>query len=462
MTKRAGPLPQNSSIGPRHIIPSTTSMLSKSLGAALLMTALLLTACAGTHHTANIEQDVAPVTAAREIQDDQLLDVAIKVFDPGTLPEDADERMGLSEEIRMAEAEYIPVHLKNTLQRSGFWGAVWVVPDDTTDADLMINGTIKWSDGEKLVVHIQAVDSRNVTWLDKTYSETCLPREHKDVEPGERDAFQDLYNAVSNDLAAFRNRLPPGEIARIRTMTALRYAASVSPEPFSCYISKDDRNEFTITRLPARDDPMMKRIRAIRARDQVLMDTLTGLYDNYYLQLWEPYQNWRKFRAEELMTMHQIEHDALTRQVLGFAAILGAIALGAISDQDVQRTIDPIRGIMAAGGTAAVYSGIQMRKETKMNKEVIEELGESFASESKPLVLEVNGETVRLTGTAKEQFARWQKMLRKIYQSETGLDQDLPVIIGVEETAQTTSTPDGPSRQEPSSSSQEEKTPGNE
>ncbi len=397
---------------------------------------LFLSGCAGLHqNTANIEKDVHPATAAQELPDQQLLDVAIKVFDPGTLPEDQEERSGLSEEIRMAEADFIPVHLKYTLQRSGFWGAVWVVPDDTEDADLMIRGSIRWSDGEKLVIHVRAVDSRNVTWLDRTYSETCLPHEQKDVEPGKKDAFQDLYNAILNDLVAFRNGLRPEEIAAIRTMTLLRYASSISPEPFNRYIMKDGDGRFAITRLPARNDPMMQRVNAIRARDELLMDTLTGLYDNYYLQLWEPYQNWRRFRAEELRTMHQIEHDAFVRQAMGFAAILGAVALGAISDQDVQRTIDPIRGIMAAGGTAAIYSGMQMRKETKMNKEVIEELGESFASESKPLVLEVNGETVRLTGTAKEQFARWRQMLRQIYRSETGLDQGLPVIIGLEEPA---------------------------
>lgn len=371
--------------------------------------------------------------ATRELPDKELLNVAIKVFEPGTLPEDEDDRKGLSKEIRLTEASFIPVHLKYSLQRSGLWGSMWVLPDDTENADLMINGKIDYSDGERLVLTVRAVDSRNVVWLNKTYSETCTPDERRDVEPEKKDAFQDLYNAVSNDLAAYRNQLSPDEITTIRRITQLRYAASISPDPFIRYLKKDEDRHFTITALPARNDTTVVRVRAVESRDEMLMDTLTGLYDNYYFQLWEPYQNWRKFRANELRTMRRIQHEAFVRQALGFAAILGAVALGAISDQDAARTIDPIRGILATGGTAAVYSGYQKRKEARMNREVIEELGESFTSESKPILVEVNGETTRLTGTAKEQYDRWRQLLKKIYLSETGLDKGLPVILGLEQ-----------------------------
>jgi hypothetical protein len=128
--------------------------------------------------------------------------------------------------------------------------------------------------------------------------------------------------------------------------------------------------------------------------------------------------------------MRKIKDEAFTRQVMGFAAIAGSIALGAIGGYEAARILAPVRGIMAAGGAAAVYSGYQKRQEAAMNMEVIKELGESFASDARPLVVEVNGETVRLTGTAKEQYAEWRSLLKKIYREETGFDQDLPVIVG--------------------------------
>ncbi len=393
---------------------------------------LFLLGCA-SHNRVSLKGDISPIMATRELPEQELLNVGIQVFDPGTLPEDKDERQGLSQDIRQAEARFIPVHLKYTLQHTGFWGSVWVIPDESRDVDLAITGRIDWSDGEKLTVTVRAVDSRNVLWLDKTYSETCTPDEQKDTEPEKKDAFQDLYNAISNDLVGFRNHLSRAEITQIRQVTMLRYGAEVSPEPFKDYFIRDEKDHFIITHLPAQNDPMIRRIKAVRSRDQMLLDTFTGMYDNYYLQLWEAYHNWRRFRADELRTMHGIEHEAFTRQALGIAAIVTAVALGAISDQDVQRSIDPVRGVLAAGGTAAIYSGYQMRKETKMNKEVIEELGESFASESRPLVVKVQGETVRLSGTAKEQYVKWQELLRKIYLSETGLDHGLPVIMGIEQ-----------------------------
>jgi hypothetical protein len=56
-----------------------------------------------------------------------------------------------------------------------------------------------------------------------------------------------------------------------------------------------------------------------------------------------------------------------------------------------------------------------------MNREAIEELGSSFASEARPLVVEVEGQTHELTGSAEAQFAKWRVLLRRIYAAETGL-----------------------------------------
>ncbi len=38
--------------------------------------------------------------------------------------------------------------------------------------------------------------------------------------------------------------------------------------------------------------------------------------------------------------------------------------------------------------------------------------------------MEVVGETVRLTGSAEEQYQKWREMLRDIYAAETGLPPD--------------------------------------
>ena len=71
-----------------------------------------------------------------------------------------------------------------------------------------------------------------------------------------------------------------------------------------------------------------------------------------------------------------------------------------------------------------------------MNRAVIEELGTSFSSEAQPLVIEVEGETLRLTGSAEQQYSRWREILRKIYAREAGLlPENITPIEKSEQTA---------------------------
>ncbi|MEA3468507.1 MAG: hypothetical protein U9R57_09845 [Thermodesulfobacteriota bacterium] len=368
-----------------------------------------------------VPDHVAPMMVEHELAESDLLNVSIKVFDPGTLPPDPDGTSGLSPEIRAAEARFVPIHLKYTLQRTGFWGAVRVVPDDDVGTDLLVRGMIVFSDGESLVLSVNAVDSTNRIWLDKTYAETAQIREHDKGDPGRSDTFQDLFNTIANDLILIRNRLSPQGVAEIRDVAELRYAAFMAPDAFTGYLQQRPGGQFMLTRMPPPGDSMMTRVHNVQSRDDMLVDTINGYYDAYYQDLWQPYTDWRKFRSEELFTMRELEQQALTRQLLGIASIVGAIALGATTDYDTVVQTSTLRDVMVMGGAAAIYSGVQKKEESRINKQVIEELGTSFSSEAEPLVVEVDGETLRLSGTAEQQYSRWRELLREIYARENGL-----------------------------------------
>jgi len=75
---------------------------------------------------------------------------------------------------------------------------------------------------------------------------------------------------------------------------------------------------------------------------------------------------------------------------------------------------------MIAGGGYSIYKGFETSKESEINKEAIEELGESFSTEIEPLVIDVDGKTTKLTGSAEQQYTKWKKLLNKIYHKETG------------------------------------------
>ena len=82
------------------------------------------------------------------------------------------------------------------------------------------------------------------------------------------------------------------------------------------------------------------------------------------------------------------------------------------------------RDVALIGGIAALQSGIAKGKEAKMHREAIRELGVSFDAEVAPMVVEVEGETVRLTGNLENQYAKWRGLLQQIYATETGLPAD--------------------------------------
>ena len=379
----------------------------------LFLALLVLSGCATLQ--SEVADQVRPMVATQELDSSELLDVAIVIFDSAELTDKEINELGLSEEIRQAEERYMPIQLKYTMQRTGFWGAVRVVPTPSK-AHLQVRGTILHSDGEQLTLEIEAYDSRNVKWFDKTYSEELRLSDYSGIAPEKKDPFQDVYNTIANDLATHREKLTAEDFRQIQQVSELRAAQNMAPDAFDSHLAVDEDGKYEIVRLPAESDPMLKRVRAIQLRDDMLVDTINSYYEVYYNDLWQPYSDWRKLYNEELVAMKEIKKQALTRQLLGLAAIVGGVAMSTNS----KTSSSGLPGVMVVGGAAAIYSGFQKSQETKIHKDVIEELSVSFSSEAEPLVVEVVGETVRLTGTAEEQYRQWRKMLREIYASETG------------------------------------------
>ena len=76
---------------------------------------------------------------------------------------------------------------------------------------------------------------------------------------------------------------------------------------------------------------------------------------------------------------------------------------------------------MIVGGAYAVKTGFDKDSEATIHQDAVEELGQSFAAETQPMVVEVEGETHELTGSAETQYRQWRALLKRIYAAETGL-----------------------------------------
>jgi len=357
----------------------------------------------------------AILQAPREIPEEQLLDVGVLVFSSEPLNAEKARKDGTHAEIRKAEQNFLPYHLKATLQQSSQWGAVRVLPGETESVDLVVKGRILQSTGETLAVQIEARDAAGRVWLDKTYEADATTSSYAALQPGENDAFQDLYNRIANDLAEQRLLLTAEEIKAIRTVAQLKFANRFAPEAYEGYLKMGSGESLAVNRLPAEDDPMMSRLLKIREREHLFTDALNQQYEGFYLRMWPSYENWRKTSLDEQLARAKIERDALIRQVGGALLLAGAIAMGAS-----RREIGPLEIGMAVIGGQVIVNGYNISKQAEMHSEAIRELSETFGSEMKPVLVEFEGQKYELTGPAEEQFKRWRELLREIYRAETG------------------------------------------
>ncbi len=391
------------------------SMNNSSLRMSVLaLVSVLLLACSTTTvkstQYVQVVQDTAP-------PEDLLLDVGVTVFDPGIDELDRDEEERVSPAIRNAEARYAPFLLAETLQRSGNWGAVRVLPNETSTMDVYIHGQILQSDGEGMRINISVRDSTGAIWYTKEYEEHISEFAYEASQRQANDPFQVIYNTIANDLLAWRKaNLTEQRIGTIRTVSELQFARNFAPELFEQYLSVNNRGITEIVRLPADNDPSLARIREIRQRDNLFVDTVQDYYANYARQMRVPYDSWREQSYQATMTLDQLEASARRRFIAGTAAIVGGIAAATSSNAAVQT------GALVGVGAGAymIKSGFDKSAEAEIHIAALQELGESLEQEVAPRMIDLDDRTIMLNGTVEEQYKQWREILVEMYQAETG------------------------------------------
>jgi hypothetical protein len=349
-----------------------------------------------------------------------LLDVGIRLFD-ANVPTDpkTQETERIFPEVRKAESRFMPMLLRDTLEGTGQWGQVRVLPGAAASSDVLVDGRILESTGRELQLAIKVTDATGRVWLDKKYVAQADTRAYKDVVVKPRDPFDNLYATIANDLLAARNELTSQQRVQIHQVAGLRFATDLAPYAFQPYLAHDARKgTYAIARLPAADDPVVQRMDRVRERDYALVDTLNEHYTNFGESMSDAYVNWRKYSNEEIQAEAEAKRKALTRQVLGAVAVIG----GVLASQEVNSSAGSAASTAAVlGGMYAFKSGLDMRAEIKMHGESLKQLGSSFEGELQPIVVDIEGRTLELKGTAEQQYAEWRRLLRELYENETGL-----------------------------------------
>jgi hypothetical protein len=401
-------------------------MRSKLLAGVLLTAAVSLAGCV-TSETKPIPK-IAAQQATVHIPENELLDVGIRVFNPG-IPEnikDDDEALAkkrIYPDLRRAEARYIPTLLRETLEGTSQWGAVRVIPETAEFVDVIVTGQLIDSNGGFLSVAVTVPDAAGRVWIkDKRYQSLVDLGAYKTTASIKaRDPFQNVYSQIANDMVLARDKLTTLDRENIRKVASLRFAADLAPDAMAGMTAKDKNGVTQVVRMPADSDPTLARIEKIRDRDTAVVDTVNDYYASFHDNMEDSYGSWRQTSFTELEKEMRARSAARTRTVLGAAALIASIfAPNSCSTYDSCRIADAARNAGAMGGIAAILSGVKKYADAKVHAEALKELTNSFQSEVAPQVVEVEGHTLRLTGTAEDQYREWRKLLKQLYDEETG------------------------------------------
>lgn len=395
----------------------------RRIPSSLLLAAALavLAGCAamGTGPGPSVGPGSAPAPGETEAAYEGVrLDVIVPVFDPG-LPEDPDdyEKEGVWPELRRAEANRFAVALKRALQDTGVFGDVRVSPDTEATGDLYVMGRIEKSDGQDVRIAIEAVDIGGRRWMRERYRHRVQEQFWRDPRNAGMDPYQPVFDEAAEDVAALVKRRSSGELTELRRIAEIRFAKSFSEDAFAEYV-EERRGRVTLTALPADDDPMLERTRAIRVREGLFMDRMQTHYDAFAQRTDASYAAWQEHSLTEVRARNEARGRALVQGVVGAALAIGGTYAAIKGGGDY----DP--GTEVAGIAAAIAGGVLISKsfessaEGQVHTDALSELGESLDVEVATQIVELEGTTTELTGDAREQFRQWRAFLRRIHEEE--------------------------------------------
>ena len=373
----------------------------------------LLTSCATTEIVTTTSEPA--MVAQVPIEDALRLDVMILPFDPNLERIEAIESdIPVSAEVRRAESRYQAYHLKETLEQTGNWGVVRVIPSPTNFQPLLVQAKILASDGENLRLFVKATDAAGSVWINKEYSDSASKYAYQSVR---EDPFQDIYNQVANDLLKAHQARNASSIINIQNVARLKFAADLSPESVSNYLQTDRRGRVTVTQLPAENDLVMQRVSRLREQENLFVDTMDDYYLNFYRNVKPSYDEWRYATYDEAVRLRQMQKQARNRLLAGAALIAGGVYAGSQSETWAG---DAAAAGAVVGGIGAVKSGMDRYKQAEIHEQALAELTQSLGMEIEPNVLQIEGQSIELEGTLDAQYGQWRRILKEIYAADQG------------------------------------------
>lgn len=350
------------------------------------------------------------------------MDVAVPVFDPG-FPTESDgsidydeiEEEGIWPQVRRLEANRFAVATKEALGKTKSFGSINVTPDASALADVYVLGIINYSDTETVEIGVKVMDAKNTVWGEEEF-------EYRVSEGWYRDAMSRGENPngpVFDDIAKFVYGLLKEKSEaykkEVQTISDLRYAQMYSPESFGQYLEQGRRGTIELVSAPSESDPMLRRVRAIQAKDEQFIDSLQETYDSFWVTTEEAYRKYQKETLPEAKKIRELKAERTTKQVTAGLFAVASVLLGSNSSSTAGQVAAAGAGIAAIG---SLSQAIQTNKELHAQRDLFDEMGQNLDIQVADQIVEIDNQRIELQGTASEQYYQLRAKLKDIYDME--------------------------------------------
>ncbi len=433
---------------PHHPIEcNKTPTLVNSMVKTVMFILIVLLVLAGCNTTSNrfkepILVGPTPIESPSTQPQDELtkanifLDLAIPAFDPGFPLDDYGDidsdklvEEGIWPQLRRTEAKLFAAEMKSALDKKRVFGSVSVVPDASTPSDLFVLGQIKHSDSEVVEIAVTVIDSTGEILGEKNFEHTVSKGFMRDQRNLDKNPYEPVFNRASDFVVEVLRELDEPEKQYIKNMSLMRYARYYSPENYDQFLTTELKKKngqryykFELTGLPDENDPMLARIKDLRAQELLFVDTLQNNYDVFQAETKDAYSTWQAETLPEIIAAREAQFERNSKALLGVGAAIIAAVLAKNSGSSAGEAGAVLAGI---GSVWAINDAFQNNARMKQHSAIIDEQGKALDLSVSNTVIEFEDETIELQGTAQEQYLQWKTHLRKLFEQEKTPDIQL-------------------------------------
>ncbi len=332
---------------------------------------------------------------SKAASEEQFLDVSIQTFSHAEAPavktsktEPFSKKADPVQAVLASETRLLPMYLRYRLEKSGSFGAVRVLPSLDAGSELKITGQIIKSDGFVLELAIKAVDSTGRIWLDRVFNGTAVSSQTLSADSLAEDDFSQMFGQITTQLKQRATQLNAQQLGMIKSVALLRYGLGLVPAAFATYLDESATGEVNLKRMPATDDPLLKRILDVREKEYQFIDVVDEEYSRFYDAVKPLYDTWRTGERSLISETREASKERGSTKTNGYTSV---------ADSPLE----------------LIFNNYA----ESMQREEWQELGlkEGFTNEIEPTELQTNDALHRLTGTFEQQYREWRGILAELF-----------------------------------------------